>query len=287
MQRRLHTAKTVLKASIITPFPDDVRFERQSRWSIKLDITPAKSNYEPSITRTSKHAKLIGGHTRVYDSTEDAFRDAQGTDICGSENDTVLRTTTGNRPDPQSPQKRKVSRPGLVDEALDPKRRRRGSATEDENELSTGTRIGDEMTWAKLSERASTQEAHDNRTDDDQSGADQSQIYSLDELSSTWYRQSEQQDSGTSSPDGPLGEPESSAPNSAVNMGHGVLQQQQILRNYQEFADRKLFKDAGLISPVSDGERRAFEGIFLEDSEEWSPVTDGSAVDLDTVMGQV
>lgn len=66
------------------------------------------------------------------------------------------------------------------------------------------------------------------------------------------------------------------------------LQQQQIRRNYQEFADRKLHRTSGLIdSPVSEGEFRAYERIFMDDGEVCSPFTDESAVDLDAVMGGV
>ncbi|KAF2626735.1 hypothetical protein BU25DRAFT_459416 [Macroventuria anomochaeta] len=256
------TVETVLKATIITPFPDDVKFERQSRWIIKLDVKPAEDNGKLSFTHIenkplnqadfSKHNFWI---QPVY-----AFRDPFCTELWGSERGTVVRKTSGNRSDSPSPQKRKVSKPEVVDAALDTKRIRRELDDEAENdEEKRAPQFGDALYHT----------------------------CSPNESPRTWYRQLEQHDSGTSSPNTPLAGSESSAPKSAVDLGYDALQQQQILRNYQEFADRKLFKDAGLISPVSDGERRVFESIFLEDSEEWSAVTDGSMVNFDTVMGEI
>jgi hypothetical protein len=63
------------------------------------------------------------------------------------------------------------------------------------------------------------------------------------------------------------------------------LHQEDILHNYHEFADRRLFKDAGLIiSPVSDGERRAYESIFLGDSDERLSSSEVGSQDLDATM---
>ena len=61
-----------------------------------------------------------------------------------------------------------------------------------------------------------------------------------------------------------------------------ALQQQQIMRNYEEFAGRKSRGDAGLASPVSDGERTVFESIFLHGDDVWSPATEGSALDFES-----
>jgi hypothetical protein len=66
-----------------------------------------------------------------------------------------------------------------------------------------------------------------------------------------------------------------------------VLQQQQIMRNYEEFAGQKSRKEAGLVSLVSEGERRVFESIFLNGGEVWSPATEGSGLDFDSMMGEV
>lgn len=70
------------------------------------------------------------------------------------------------------------------------------------------------------------------------------------------------------------------------NANHETLQQHQILLNYAEFTCRSLRKEAGLISPTSDGERKAFESIFLEDGEGWSPTTNESIMDFDSAMGE-
>ncbi|KAL1646724.1 hypothetical protein SLS61_007638 [Didymella pomorum] len=65
----------------------------------------------------------------------------------------------------------------------------------------------------------------------------------------------------------------------------GSLNQEDILRNYHDFADRRRMKDAGLvISPVSDGERRAFESIFVGESDGWSPSSDVRSQDMDATL---
>ena len=61
-----------------------------------------------------------------------------------------------------------------------------------------------------------------------------------------------------------------------------VLQQQQIMRNYEEFAGRKSRKD----SPMSEGECKVFESIFLNGDEVWSPATEGSGMDFESAMGE-
>ena len=63
------------------------------------------------------------------------------------------------------------------------------------------------------------------------------------------------------------------------------LYQEDILRNYHEFTDRRRMKDAGfVISPVSDGEQRVFEGIFMGESDGWSPSSDVRSQDMDSTM---
>ena len=61
-----------------------------------------------------------------------------------------------------------------------------------------------------------------------------------------------------------------------------MLQQQQIMRNYEEFAGRKSRKD----SPMSEGEGKVFESIFLNGDEVWSPATEGSGMDFESAMGE-
>lgn len=65
-----------------------------------------------------------------------------------------------------------------------------------------------------------------------------------------------------------------------------VLQQQQILRNYEEFAGQKSRRDAGFVSPVSEGERKVFESIFLGGEEVWSPASEGSGMEFEAAVGE-
>lgn len=119
------------------------------------------------------------------------------------------------------------------------------------------------------------------RADRNFASTSQSGVGSSSQMSITeWSRQPRRCD-GLMSPPSTDG----SGLESATEKAYTALQQEQILRNYREFAELKPYKDAGIISPVSDGERRVFESIFLED-EQWSPVYDGST-DLDSVMGDL
>jgi len=110
-------------------------------------------------------------------------------------------------------------------------------------------------------------------------GADNVPNVDADFIASGWDYSPRQGDSGFSSPDMPQADSDSSVPDTA-DTGEDYVQQQ-IMRNYKEFADRRHRKDAGVVvSPVSDGERRVFESIFLE-SEVGSPVDES----FDAVMG--
>jgi hypothetical protein len=111
------------------------------------------------------------------------------------------------------------------------------------------------------------------------SGGPQPSQHGADQLVEMQY------DSRVLSPSTSLVVSESIPSDDAAITDQGGLHQGDILHNYHEFADRKLFKDAGLVvSPVSDGERRAYESIFIGDSDEWSPTTDGSSMNMDTIM---
>ena len=200
-------------------------------------------------------------------------------------------------------------RPELVHVPFGAKRRCHDLAEASGN-VSHETNFGDEEERAGLSDQSSGCEADGIRTDvladvearkglaavrrtvrvqtpvrsfisrsNAQLGADRCHVFPSSKLLRDCYRQPEQCDSSMSSPNTDPSSPNSSASNSAMEEDHADLQQQQILCNYLEFSERKLWKDAGLISPVSDDERRAFEDIFLEDNEEWSPVTDGSVAE--------
>lgn len=118
-----------------------------------------------------------------------------------------------------------------------------------------------------------------------QHGADQGHITPPGQSVPMWTGHLDQCDSGLSSFSAPPAISEESALSNDAT-GHETLHQEEILDNYHEFADRKLFKDAGLISPVSDSERRAYESIFMGDCDGWSPVTDGSAMNLNTVLSK-
>jgi hypothetical protein len=231
----------------------------------------------------------------------------------GSNHEAVLQKTFSDDFNPPFSQKRKVLRPELVHVPLDVKRRRHDIAEASEN-VSHETNLGDEEERAGLVAQSSCCEADGIRVDvladvearksaaaarravraltpvtgfisrsNAQLGTDLCHVFSSNKLLRDCYRQPQQGDSSMSSPNPNPSSPNDSASNSAVEVDHADLQQQQILCNYQEFSERKLRKDAGLISPISDGERRAFEDIFLEDNE-WSPVTDGSVINMDTLM---
>ncbi|KAJ8105884.1 hypothetical protein OPT61_g9909 [Boeremia exigua] len=280
-----HIAETVLCASITTQFPDGVRFERQARWSIRLGVSPAESSPNSEVTSPDLNRRNTLAHKRLLDAAERALRTPQRVD---TKNLNVVQSKGARRPDPLSPQKRKVSKPEVVDDACETKRRRHGLTNENGDRLSVDTRIGG-IAWAGLLEQpfdgeGARPETDTHRLDTTQRCPDLCPI--CPRAPADWSYQSAQDDSGFSSSETPLGDSDSSEPDSAGVERRGSFQQQQILRNYHEFADRRLRKDAGLlISPVSDGERRAFESIFLDDSEGFSPLSECAAGDA--VMGDV
>ncbi|KAF3054109.1 hypothetical protein E8E11_011717 [Didymella keratinophila] len=189
---RLRTIETIILARVTTSFPDHTAFERQSRWSMKLDVTPS---HQPSHAFSALRENSLKAST-VF-----------------SGEGTVVR----------SPQKRKVSKPEVI-----------------------------------IAETAAKRRCEDGRP----LGNDLYEAFSQEMVQ--YVRRNEpvemQCDSGFSS-----------LPPSPVVSKRGGLQQEDIMHNYHEFADRRLFKDAGLItSPVSDGERRAYESIFMGDSDERS-----------------
>lgn len=296
----MHTIETVLKATIITPFPDQARFERQSRWNIRLDISAAEQSKIATIKRVNKGKSVQRSDLHENELWSKPYCDTLRPGTCSSpigpkiaslENDTVFRNIPPNVLNVPFPQKRKVSKPGIAETDVNTKRRRRDSANEncewtdvfrqecsgDEAELSV---LHKHKEWSGLGGTC----AYNNRSTTGGCVANRYRPYNYKESFYTWHYHLEQQDSSLPSPGfHPTGS-NSSAPNSAIERGYTALQQQQILHNYREFAESKPYKDAGIFSPVSEGERTVFEGIFLGDSEEWSSLTDRSAVELDTVM---
>ncbi|KAF9691225.1 hypothetical protein EKO04_010627 [Ascochyta lentis] len=283
--------ETVLSATTSTPFPDHVQFERQSRWSIKLVIEPPESTFKACTTNKNESVKLDNidkhsfrnmlqcnpPHTRIQTSSRDLAHNAVYWKVLAGKSDF-------------SRQKRKVSRPEVVGAGLDAKRQRHDLAHVFEADASHQTHSdhADEESiqtfrWGEEN-GARADEYRSNAAHPD---AAQSQASPPAMSSHTGSGQLEQHDSSTPSPESGPSSLNNTAPNSAVEKDGMGLQQQQIMRNYLEFAELRLYKDAGVVSPASEGERTAFENIFLEEGEPWSPVTDGSALDLDTVMGEV
>lgn len=286
MQVNPHTVETVVQATVATHFPDHVKFERQSRWSIKLDIMPGKSDHQ-SLTQRQ-------GIKRFDLLTTKVMRNMENRRLRRSRHATVLRHIPRNAIDSQSPQKRKVSRPEVVDAVAALKHRRHDSISGmDDGVLSDDESTSDnwyEKRFLEEVQQMAERNANDARinsacSEATQHGADQGHITLPDQSVPMWTGHLDQCDSGLSSLSAsPAISEESALPNDAT--GHESLHQEEILDNYHEFADRKLFKDAGLISPVSDGERRAYESIFVGDCDEWSPVTDESAMNLDTALSE-
>ncbi|KAF1363736.1 hypothetical protein EJ07DRAFT_152512 [Lizonia empirigonia] len=355
-----HTIETVFSATVVTPFPNDVQFQRQSRWGIKLDVAPADSDYTRSMIHAHENVKL--SEFRKGEIWNEPFHDAlqHRTQISSSDSEqtTVLRHIFDTRRSAQSPQKRKVSKPEVFPASLDTKRRRRDSTHDCANEPPLLTRSDVERlrAWYRLGGTGAGESASTVQRSADQDDASSGLEISDNEVSSIQKRtvaKPEIVDFGQDSTYGTECEPprwtesdldkmraavhgpyqclqvdvgradrnfastsqsgvgsssqistnewsrrprrcdelmsppstDDSAPESATEKAYTALQQEQILRNYQEFTELKPYKDAGIISPVSEDERRVFESIFLED-EQWSPVYDGSA-DLDTVMGDL
>ena len=305
----------MLNAKIVTPFPDNVTFERQSRWNIRLDVIPASTDYSPSFVDTNAGYDSLHRdqhmHTPVYDVSPVSMRAISR----ASDLETVVHKgldTGFNRP---SPQKRKVSQPISDDAFYEIKRRRQGLTDPVDNKLRAQP-ISSMNICTPLSEanslRAETSDDCGTPNSELQtqamalvvdflermkaagSVADRYHVISANDASKLCRSRMGQIDSSMASLNTDPSSPNISVPDSAVDMDHIDLQQQQIaleqeqiLRNYQEFSERKLRKNAGIISPVSDGERRAFEDIFLEDSPGWSPITECSTDQRNTTMEEI
>ena len=299
----MHTIETVLKATIITPFPDQARFERQSRWNIRLDIAPAEQCKIAMTKRTDKgksiqngglHENELWSKPRCGTLRSKRCPSPIGSKITSPEHDTILQNVFPNALNFSFSQKRKVSKPGRAEIDVNAKRRRRDSVNEsyewgdgfyqecisDEVELSV---LRKHKEWSGPNSAC----AYDDQTNTGGPIANQCYPYNYNESLHTWDCHLKQHDSSLPSPDlHPTGS-NSPAPNSIIERGYATLQQQQILHNYREFAEIKPYKDAGMFSPISEGERTVFENIFLGDNEEWSSMTDRSAVELDTVMSEL
>jgi len=204
--------ETVILARVTTSFPDHIVFEKQSRWSVKLDVTPSH--------------QLSHAFSALRENSLKASTVVSGEEI-------VVR----------SPQKCKVSKPEVVVAETAAKRRCQGD--------------------------------------------DLHESFFPDVVQYTRHNQpvDMQCDSGFSSlPPSPVVS-DSTTSDDAVISKRGGLQQEDIMHNYHEFADRRLFKDAGLIiSPVSDDEQRAYESIFMGDSEERSSSSEVGSPNLHATM---
>ncbi len=299
------TIETVLNATIVTPFPDYVRFERQSRWSIRVDIFPAESPFVPSFrpnkgVERSMSRENVSWHQQLCNGFDDNMR-KDASMYASSDHNTVLRNTSNAHSTLQgfedarasiASQKRKVSIPGAVGMDMDAKRRRRDSVTEYEDELGLCTRTADEegtvdlqsLRWWGYAEKQTTE---NKRLDTTHVVAYNWHNYSSTGPAYTPYP-TERQATIPSPADSAYGSSSTPAPSSVIAKDYMTLEQERIIRNYREFAALKAAKEAGVIvSPTSDGERRAFESIFLGDGEEWSPVTDEDTANVDAVMGEV
>lgn len=284
----------MLKATIVTPFPDHVQFERQSRWSIKLNVVPTRSVYGPSTRRSNEHVKRVGcdEDTPGLEQHLSSYRWFTHEDLRHSEDKAVFRNVCGNKTETPSPQKRKVSRPEVAGPVLETKRRCHHPAWGQESELAATLETDDEEKRARLFDQASWWQADETYADDVcsntlPSGVFKGHVYAQRGPPHNWQHQHERQNSPSLLTDICHVNSNDTARSQAVERDYGALLQEQILRNYREFESLKSQRNDEPISPVSDGERRVFEDIFLEDSEEWSPATDGSGLDLDTVVNEI
>ena len=261
-----------MDACTTTLFPDHIKFERQSRWSIKLGVWPAGSNPEPWWMLTNTTAKHVGDEDANLDL---AARHALRTALDRKNHKVAL----------QDVHKRKVTKPEVNAELGGLKSWRYGANLALDTQF--GGKMAQELWRPHLIDGANEDDTDSGYSSDGGLGTDQPKKRPLRAPSPTIRKRVCQGDSGLWSPDALSSGSESSVPNPVVDVDLS-LQQQQIRRNYQEFADRKLHKTSGLIdSPVSEGEFRAYERIFMDDSEVCSPFTDESAVDFDAVMGGV
>jgi hypothetical protein len=291
----VHT-DTVLKATIITPFPDHIRFERQSRWNIKLDVTPAERQLSP-IAPTNG---AVSGHAcrendqKSYVSCVDkkrkrplpATRVAQDNILQDIANACAVLQDLDNAHVVPASQKRKVSKPECVESGVDSKRRRRDSLFDSGSQTSLESCDNGEAERADdLNSSDSDKLCFNDRPCTARGPAAKQQSHSFSDALHSWS-QCLEAPTNSSLIDSAVVSSNSSVPNTTVETGYTmfVLQQQQIRRNYAEFVERQRRREAGVVSPISEGERAAFESVFLDSSEVWSPTTDGSAVDPDIVM---
>lgn len=242
MQEDVHIAETVLKATMTNPFPGDVRFERECRWVIRLEIAPAVSDYEEYEAFAGK-TRGLGHRFELDDELQDiTHQTGRNTDRRSD----LRRCDEHALPIRSSLQKRKVSGPVMVSQAFSPKRQRCENDGGCEN-----------RSWDFVRDAASTPP------------------------------KTKQDSACLFIP--PVAAANSDIPSTRtmkVVTDPDVLQQQQILRNYEEFAGQKSRRDAGFVSPVSEGERKVFESIFLGGEEVWSPASEGSGMEFEAAVGE-
>lgn len=231
-------------ATMTTLHPaNNLRVEKQSRWSIKLVVTPMHPPGSVHHLRSSRQDRL-------------------DTSMIGSDDATVVQISLG------APQKRKMSSSALADATTTFKRWHRGSRIEEPSDRSPSSK--------SLRESFSR---------------DVLQCARHNPLADPENRQALQQPAEIRHDSGSSTLPRLLVLSQPVTLDNTAIseresfQQDDIQQNYHEFADCRLFKDAGLvISPVSDGERRAYESIFMGDSDESSPLIEEGSMTWDAAM---
>lgn len=226
-----------------TLFPDNVRFERESRWSIDLGVTPVAT----SKRRTSGQDTI----PRTFEIKRRCYDWEDGYDNSISNNTHASSSSSSS-----------------------------GGMSKEMESHGPAWHRPDKQRWSDHACRQDTNETH--RVGGDVNAARPTATPSHSRLGMPTLP--------ASHPLAPRDTETHTAavhPQLAVDRSHqDTLQQQQIMRNYQEFAGRTLLKEAGLLSPISDGERKVFERIFLGDGEVSSPLTDDSVMDFDSTMGE-
>ncbi|KAJ4316256.1 hypothetical protein N0V94_005535 [Neodidymelliopsis sp. IMI 364377] len=292
---------TILKATIITPFPDHVRFERQSRWNIKLDVTPAERQVAPiaptneALSSRACRENEVSTQTRYVSPVDKrrkrpppATRVAQHTILQDIANACAVLQDLDKAHVMPASQKRKVSSPESVETGVDSKRRRRDSLIDSGSETAPDSSDNSEADVLAPKDSSDSDKLYFNdRPCMAGTPMAKQQSHSFSDALHSWS-QCLETPTNSSSAGSAVVSSNSSAPNTTVETGYTmlILQQQQIRRNYAEFVERKRRREAGIVSPTSEGERAAFESVFLDGSELWSPTTDGSAVEVDVVMDE-
>ncbi|KAF3009432.1 hypothetical protein E8E13_000238 [Curvularia kusanoi] len=268
-QEEQHVAETVLAATVTTPFPGDVKFERECRWSMRLEISPAENSHEPSMSAMETELQEL---LRKASWNVDRYSNAR-----------PVYNEPAQPVSPPSPQKRRGFEQEPISRAFAPKRRRYSRADQAK---------GDPLVYLHGGISIPTSQVSNGNTTDGSISAQQR----LDPGHACLHTSA----TAISMHKPATTDPKTQAPRPSLVTDDDTLLQQQIISNYREFAGRKALREARLAGPVSDGERSCFEGVFLQDGdgywdgtwdgdEVWSPVTaeegGASAGEFDSGMG--